>query len=291
MSKKVVPALIALIFALAWLSSAFLKFPLFAIIVGIIAAVAVYEVENAIGMKYKPIQIITMLYAAVGPVVANYEVNFTLPSAAISSVYVIAVLIIMVIKHERTDFKNVATSVFSSFCLCFGFTTVIYIRDLYATYPDIFYQKKSYGIFFLLFGFFCSWLTDTMAFFAGSFFGKHKMCPKISPNKTIEGAIGGVIGNTVLCLVMLAVFRHFFSISVGYLFTAIVAIPLSVVSIFGDLAASVIKRQSGIKDFGNLIPGTGGIMDRFDSSLFVLPLLYGIVYFCIEVGATNFIFS
>ncbi len=291
MSKKVVPALIALVIALAWLCSAFVPFPVFAIIVGIVAAIAVYEVENAIGMKFKPIQIITMLYAAAGPIVANFINKINFPFAAVTTLFVVTILILMVIKHDKNKFQTVATSVFASICLSYGFSTVVLIRDLYTTYADVFSNKKPYAVFFLLLSFFCAWMTDAMAFFAGSFFGKHKMCPNISPNKTIEGAIGGVLSNAILTLVLLTIFRHFFDVQVGYLFTALVSIVLSVVSIFGDLAASVIKRQSGIKDFGNLIPGTGGIMDRFDSALFVLPLLYGIIKVCIENGASNFIFS
>ena len=90
---------------------------------------------------------------------------------------------------------------------------------------------------------------------------------------------------------MLFIFRYFFHIEVGYIFTAIMTILLSVISIFGDLAASVVKRQNGIKDFGNLLPGTGGVMDRFDSSMFVIPLLYITVQTLINYNLGHFIFN
>ncbi len=290
MSKKVIPALIALVFALLWLCSAFLPIPIFAICVSIIASIGVYEIEHALGVKNKGFMSITILFTAAGPIIANYIDHVNLPAAALITVYVVAILTMMVIKHENMDFKSTATGILMSVCLHYGFSCVVYLRDIYTTH-EMFTGKQSYGMFFLLFSFFCCWMTDTMAFFAGSLLGKHKMCPKISPNKTIEGAIGGVLCNGLLCIVMLAVFRHFFHLEVGYAFTFIMALILSVISIFGDLAASVIKRQSGIKDFGNLLPGTGGVMDRFDSSMFVIPLLYITVSTLIEYDLGHFIFA
>lgn len=111
--------------------------------------------------------------------------------------------------------------------------------------------------------------TDIAAYFTGMFLGKHKLCPKISPKKTIEGAIGGVLGSTVLCGAFGAIFApwclpHCFAIgAIG-----------GVVSQFGDLTASTFKRKMGIKDYGNLIPGHGGVLDRFDSVLFTAPMVY-----------------
>ncbi len=111
--------------------------------------------------------------------------------------------------------------------------------------------------------------TDIMAYFTGYFLGRHKLCPKISPKKTVEGAIGGVAGSVILCVIF------------GYLITDealihFIAIGLlgSVVAQAGDLTASVFKRKMGIKDYGNLIPGHGGILDRFDSVLFTAPFVY-----------------
>lgn len=290
MSKKVIPALIALVLALVWLSLSFVSFPVFAIIVGILAAIGVYEVEKSLGVTNKVFMAITLIFTAVGPVLTHFNGQLTVPTTALLCVYIIAILTMLVIRHETMEFKATAASTLISICLQYGFSCIVYLRDIYKLDANVFEGKKSYGMFFLLFAFFCSWMTDSMAFFAGSFFGKHKMHPKISPNKTIEGAIGGVAGNALLSLVMLAVFRHFFDIKVGFIFTACVAVVLSVISIFGDLAASVVKRQNGIKDFGNLIPGTGGIMDRFDSCLFVMPLLYSIISILNQYDAIDLIF-
>lgn len=111
--------------------------------------------------------------------------------------------------------------------------------------------------------------TDIFAYFAGVTLGKHKLCPKISPKKSIEGSVGGIIGSMVLC----GGFGYFFAPE--YLVHCFIIGALGgVISQFGDLTASIFKRKMGIKDYGNLIPGHGGVLDRFDSVLFTGPLVY-----------------
>lgn len=111
--------------------------------------------------------------------------------------------------------------------------------------------------------------TDVCAYFAGVTLGKHKLCPKISPKKSIEGSVGGVIGTMILS----ALFANFFA-KPYIVHCLIIGLLGSVVSQFGDLTASIFKRKMGIKDYGNLIPGHGGIMDRFDSVLFTGPMVF-----------------
>lgn len=111
--------------------------------------------------------------------------------------------------------------------------------------------------------------TDIMAYFSGMALGKHKLCPNLSPKKSKEGAVGGVIGAVVFCLIFGAIFlRDELLLCAGIGFFG------SIVAQLGDLSASAFKRQMGIKDYGNLIPGHGGILDRFDSVLFVAPVVY-----------------
>lgn len=111
--------------------------------------------------------------------------------------------------------------------------------------------------------------TDIFAYFSGYLFGKHKLSPKISPKKTIEGAIGGVIGSTLLCLLF-----GYLVIPSLLLHSAVIGLIGSAFAQLGDLTASVFKRKMGIKDYGTLIPGHGGILDRFDSVLFTAPFVY-----------------
>ena len=124
--------------------------------------------------------------------------------------------------------------------------------------------------------------TDICAYFAGVTMGKHKLCPVISPKKTWEGAIGGVLGSMILCLIFGLIFMKD-----AIALCLIVGFLGSIISMFGDLTASIFKRKMGIKDYGNLIPGHGGIMDRFDSVLFTAPLVYYVVMILSVIGQTG----
>ena len=115
-------------------------------------------------------------------------------------------------------------------------------------------------------------LPDTGAYFAGRAFGKHKLAPVISPKKTIEGVIGGAVSSVVGMLLYALVMGLAFEMQVNYFYAIIFGLASAAGSVFGDLCFSVIKRQTGIKDYGNLIPGHGGILDRFDSMMVVGPL-------------------
>ena len=114
-----------------------------------------------------------------------------------------------------------------------------------------------------------AWVSDTSAYFAGVFFGKHKLIPRISPKKTIEGSIGGIIGTAIFTLIFAMIFKED-----NPIYFVPLAMVGSIVSQLGDLFASAIKREFKIKDYGNLIPGHGGVLDRFDSILFTAPLTY-----------------
>lgn len=121
--------------------------------------------------------------------------------------------------------------------------------------------------------------TDIMAYFSGYCFGKHKLCPKISPKKTIEGSVGGTLGSVILS----GLFGWFFMPEV-FVHCLVIGLLGGIVSQFGDLTASIFKRKMGIKDYGNLIPGHGGILDRFDSVLFTGPMVY--YYIILVMGYT-----
>lgn len=120
--------------------------------------------------------------------------------------------------------------------------------------------------------FLMAFLSDTGAYFVGIFFGKHKLCPVISPKKTVEGFVGGIVtavlGMVLYCFIM----ERFFLFEVNYLVALFYGLFGAVAGVMGDLTMSVIKRQVGIKDYGNLIPGHGGILDRFDSVMITAPL-------------------
>ena len=114
------------------------------------------------------------------------------------------------------------------------------------------------------------WANDTFAMLTGKGFGRHKLSPMISPGKTVEGAVGGLAGGAVAALL----YNHFLSMGIGLGSALLLAVVIGVAGIFGDLFESVIKRAAGAKDSGTIIPGHGGMLDRVDSLIFAIPLLY-----------------
>ena len=150
------------------------------------------------------------------------------------------------------------------------------ITDMVYTVFASIYIVVNFAFFYILNGdarvllvFIFSWISDTCAYFTGVFFGKHQLCPAISPKKTIEGSIGGMIGSALLALL----FSHYWHGEIIWYY-AVFGLVGSAISQAGDLIASMFKRQSNIKDYGKIIPGHGGVLDRFDSILFVLPVVY-----------------
>ncbi len=276
MKTRIITALAAIIVILV---PCFVLLHTFALplIVGIFAAIAVYEVINATGGKNKVLLAISCLTAAAVPFIFHFDIK--IPFMPVAIIYALAYFIIMVPMHKKTKFNDVITALFATLAIPCSLSVFVLLRDVYIADSEK-YTKAS-GVFFILFAMFCAWMTDTFAYFSGRFLGKHKLCPNVSPNKTIEGAVGGVIGNIIASSVMFIIFdKYFFTMHTIALWQIIIiSIVLSVVSMFGDLSASLIKRNHGIKDFGNIFPGHGGVMDRIDSCLFVLPALYAAIYF------------
>ena len=167
----------------------------------------------------------------------------------------------MMASHIKLQFQEAVYCVFGGLLLPYLLCSLVRIHSLY------------YGRYFILIAFVLAFLSDTGAYFAGMYLGKHKLAPVISPKKTVEGMIGGVVcavlGMLIYTLVLDLAFDFF---KVNYLYAVIYGVVGSLASVFGDLSFSAIKRQQGIKDYGNLIPGHGGILDRFDSMMIVGPL-------------------
>lgn len=129
------------------------------------------------------------------------------------------------------------------------------------------------GKILIWYGMFAAWGTDVFAYLFGRTIGKHKFS-KISPNKTIEGCIGGTIGATIMILLYTMFINSQLGLNINYLVAGIIAVVLSIIGQLGDFSASSIKRYNGIKDFSNLIPGHGGMLDRIDSVIFIAPFAY-----------------
>ena len=183
--------------------------------------------------------------------------------------YMGVLLCILLATHKTTRIEQVGMTFMVSIGIPLALTSVVYLRDAFG--PKL-------GLFYLILALGGAWFTDSGAYFVGCSIGKHKMTPIISPHKTWEGAVGGVVVCTLLMLGCGWLFETFttgYEVQYGYLL--MLAPVLSIVSMLGDLSASLVKRQFGIKDFGKIMPGHGGVLDRFDSLLFVAPLLWAAV--------------
>ena len=136
----------------------------------------------------------------------------------------------------------------------------------------------------ILIPFVVAFLSDTGAYFVGCRFGRRKLAPVISPNKSIEGVIGGLIFAVTGMLLYTVIMQIAFKQEVNYIFAILYGVVGTAADVFGDLCFSAIKRQTGIKDYGNLIPGHGGVLDRFDSMLVVAPLMEALLVLLPVVG-------
>ncbi|MBR5562511.1 MAG: phosphatidate cytidylyltransferase [Clostridia bacterium] len=249
---------------------------------GAIAAIAAYEVMRVSKCKNKVLTAVSMIAAAIGPAYVDFGLQqyIPIPFSSVVIIYVIALLIIMLKFYDTTKFEHVALALFASLIIPGALGTFFKVRDLCVEYPDLF--QRSHCVFLILSAMYSAWMSDTWAYFVGSKFGKHKLAPKISPKKSVEGAIGGVIGNAFFCVVTYFIcdytcFRNE-TLNVWMIFAG--SIILTVLGMCGDLSASVIKRNFGEKDFGNLFPGHGGVLDRIDSFLVTMPALYVMI----EIG-------
>ncbi len=187
--------------------------------------------------------------------------------------YIITLAIVYVLLYPKFEPDNIK-------CIIFGFFYVVFLSSFILRI-----RQLNQGEFYIWLAFFSAWGTDTMAYLTGMKFGKKKLSPVLSPKKSVEGAIGGTVGAIILALIYLLiiinVFANQFTINrIVVLLISLLAVGIaSIISQFGDLFASAFKRYYGVKDYGNLIPGHGGILDRFDSVLFTAPIIYIIVSF------------
>ncbi len=243
------------------------------IAISILILIAVDELLSATGIKKNlGLSLVAFFLGGILPFYSLLNLSAYLGLLVYIAVFVM--FIILLAEHESTTIEHLTFSLMMTLMVAISMTLFIVMRD-------------SYGVAVGLFGagltFMSAWMSDTGAYFVGVFFGKHKLAPVISPKKTKEGFAGGtVIGSASILL-----WAYFFesvlcgyfgwSVSINYTLLLIVAPLLSITSVVGDLSASAIKRQYGIKDFGKIMPGHGGVLDRFDSVLLISPLSYFIV--------------
>ena len=257
--------------------------PLFIVIGAAICVMVAIEINKAIKLKNKPMFALSLVAAALVPV--YYEYGYLLEGFALNlspiyliCIYILALFILMLTGYENTKFSDVGMVLLGSLGLPLAVTVLLYLRDIHKIFPEQNYTTE-HGLFLILFAMFCAWMSDAFAYFGGRFFGKHKLAPKISPKKTIEGVISGTLGCILANVILYAIFDNlvFAEPHNNYLTIILMSIPLSLIGVCGDLTFSALKRNYEIKDFSNVGPGHGGVMDRFDSEVFVLVSLYAII--------------
>ena len=198
----------------------------------------------------------------------NLKLHFANDVALIAMATMIFIMFVYVFTYPKYKANQITTCFFGIFYVAVMLSYIYQIRNL------------TNGVYIAFLIFLCSWGCDTCAYCAGKLFGKHKMSPKLSPKKSVEGAIGGVLGTVILTVVYLSIFRSNMKIDVKeIMILAIVSAIAAFVSMVGDLTASAIKRNYEIKDYGKLIPGHGGILDRFDSMIITAPIIYYLAYY------------
>ncbi len=248
------------------LFSQYITYP---IALAILSFLATYEVLRVIGVdKQWLVSVPAYIFAPILPFACFFVKGmsnlYLLSIAALMFFYLIYLMGVAVFSKGKITIALISEVFF----------TVTYVIVSFSSLSIIRYIDLDTGLYKLFLVFIAAWMTDTCAYLVGSFFGKHKLIPEISPKKTVEGAIGGIVGALFGYIIFgLILNLAIDGLSVNYIALAIFALILSVVSQVGDLVASLIKREHGVKDYSNLLPGHGGIMDRFDSILAVSTIL------------------
>lgn len=231
-----------------------------AILFGAMAAIAAYELLNGTGLvKHLRLNIYAMVMALWCSLWSGLGLGYSWLLLSIL-LYWVALMAEVMVSGMKLSFQSVAL------CIAAGVILPMLLSSLVRIHS---WEK---GRHFVFVPFVFAFLSDTGAYFAGLKFGKHKLAPVISPKKTVEGVVGGVIVTILGMVIYCAVLQFGFKMQANYLLAVVYGLVGSLTSVFGDLCFSVVKRQTGIKDYGNLIPGHGGILDRFDSMMLAGPL-------------------
>lgn len=259
------------------MTSALLGFPLVVIILLIgnkyvvdiflafVAFLSMNEYFNAIAKVSNPVRWVGYLSCVLIACVHVIPSEYAMMTAILSVPTVLIILFAQVVATEmKTSFKDIA----------YTFLGIFYV--IYFTMFVALINGKNGGNILIWYAIFAAWGTDVFAYFIGKYFGKHKFS-KVSPKKSIEGCVAGTVGAVVLLLGYTYLANTFWGQNYSYLYVTFIGVILSLLGQIGDFAASSIKRYVDIKDFSNLIPGHGGMLDRVDSLIFLAPFAYALL--------------
>lgn len=280
MKQRVITAvcLLAVLAVVVWQIDTFAL----VLVIAFLSAVASGEIMRCANVQNTFIKVVGIIFSACVPFFASEKVMMPLisadiwgsiigfiPNIAFVIVLCLVFLLAMLKGYAYTTFEDVSVSVFASVAVPYGFSIFIRLRDMF--------DNMQFGVYLIFFGLICALATDTGAQLTGMAIGKHKMAPNISPKKTVEGAIGGLLFSFILNAAAMVIYNKVAMVPLDKSMATLLlicSIPVSFMGMMGDLSASVLKRNFDVKDFGKIFPGHGGVMDRLDSSLFTLPCTY-----------------
>ncbi|WP_188454356.1 phosphatidate cytidylyltransferase [Virgibacillus oceani] len=261
MKQRIFSAIIALIVFVPFVLYGGIPFMLLVYLMATIGLIELIRMRKIGKYTISSLLSICLLWVILGDFRPDDIVPYiNVTKSEITMMFVMALLTYTVLVKNKFNFDDAGFILLSTIYLGMGFYYLIITRDDGLNY-----------IFYVLL---VIWASDTGAYFFGRAFGKNKLWPKISPNKTVEGALGGI----VLACIVGVIFQLVYPFDYTMLIVILVTILVSVFGQIGDLVESAFKRHYGVKDSGNILPGHGGILDRFDSLLFVLPLLHFIQF-------------
>ena len=236
----------------------------FPIAMALLSCIGAIEMIRCIGEKRWPMTALTAVVAAAFPICARYidsRISILSLFFAVFFCYLIVILASSVFSKGKYDIAEASGTFTMVFYIVASFTSIVLLRD----------TEK--GAYLYLLAFLGPWISDSAAYFCGRAFGKRKLIPDVSPKKTVAGSIGGMLFTGIAFAAYGFILLNKGSGVIPFIALFVVGVIVSVVSQIGDLIASLIKRKYGIKDYGKLFPGHGGVMDRFDSVLITAPVL------------------
>lgn len=249
----------------------------FPVAVGLVTLICLYEIFKCMGLhKRWALVIPPYLFGLMAPALFRYiedTVWLGMLCMIAAALYLIYVFALVVWSHGALPFGNTLAATLMVMYIIAALCSILYIRDL-----------EPHGRYLYLLIFIGAWVTDTFAYFTGFFLGKHKLIEDVSPKKTVEGSIGGIFFCALSFVIFGLVIDTWFGGNANLLFLGISGVVISLIAQIGDLIMSVIKRHYGIKDYGKIFPGHGGMLDRFDS---ILAVSLGLCAVCLFGALTG----
>lgn len=246
----------------------------FEITISLLSAFCVYEALNAIKIKkHKTLVVFSILYSVSIPVLYSFTSKFFVYYTLVTVAFVYLFNVFSMCKFKDVKFFDSASSIYLTVVITSFLTSIVILTRTF-----------EHGLFYLILCIVCfAWATDIFAYVFGVLFGKNRFSPNISPKKSIEGSIGGTLTSVASTVGAMYIYQSIADIEFSLVTVIVYALICSIVGQIGDFSFSYIKRSFGIKDFGNLLPGHGGVLDRLDSLIFISPI------FCLLLTINQFI--